>query len=96
MENFCKGLVFGMLAGCAVGSIVVAKNKKLSKKLNEGLTTAEGKIKEVKENLEEKLSENSACDCPDNPSGSKGNCECNYTETENYSKNNFSKKNKND
>ena len=80
MENFCKGLVFGMIAGTCVGAIIVARNKKLSKKLNQGLDITEEKIKETKEALEEKLNMGECCE---------GSCD------ENIANNNFSKKNKN-
>ena len=97
MENFCKGVILGMVAGACVGAIVVAKNKKLSNKIKEGLVTAEGKIKEIKEGIEDKMNESS---------GESGSCGCglnsdcyNQRETEkdiDFPKNNFSKKNKND
>lgn len=97
MENFCKGIALGMITGIVVGGIVVAKNKKLSNKLREGLTTAEGKIKEVKETIEEKIEQNSGCSCPQNGSGQNQN----YAHEDDdfrydSQKNNFSKKNKND
>lgn len=97
MENFCKGVLFGMLAGSIVGAVVVVKNKKLSSKLKEGLVTAEGKIKEVKESIEDKLNE-SSCDCGGNENSES--CNCSEQNQENPGdenlKNNFSKKNKND
>ena len=37
-------------------NIIVAKNKKLANKLKSGIETAEDKLKEVKEDLQEKLS----------------------------------------
>ena len=95
MECFCKGAVLGMLAGVCVGAIVVAKNKKLSNKLNEGLVIAEEKFKEIKDNLEDKMSQGQ-CECD--------NCDCvsgDYnsmsfaTESDSGNfKNNFSKKDK--
>ena len=63
MEEFLKGAMFGMVAGVCVGAIVVAKNKKLAGKLKTGLDTAESKLKEVKEDLKEKLE---CCDCDNN------------------------------
>ena len=97
MGYFCKGVLIGMAAGVCVGAIVVAKNKKLSNKLKEGLVTAEGKIKEIKDNISEKVNEfscdNSNCKCYDEYS-----CVNEMSQENNNSqqKNNFSKKNKND
>lgn len=97
MGNFCKGIALGMLAGCVVGAVVVAKNKKLSNKLKEGLTTAEGKIKEVKQNIEEKINQNSSCDCGQDCMPSNDSCDCENDNCDcDTQKNNFSKKNKND
>lgn len=97
MENFCKGVILGMVAGACIGAVVVVKNKKLSNKLKEGLVTAEGKLKEIKESIEDKMNESSCeqnnCNCDLNSSG------FNQQESEknmDFSKNNFSKKNKND
>lgn len=96
MGNFCKGIALGMAAGVVVGGIIVAKNKKLSNKLKEGLTTAEGKIKEVKQNIEEKI-QNSSCDCEASGAGQNASCDCMAETSESdEQKNNFSKKNKND
>ena len=80
MEHFCKGMLWGALVGTCVGAIVVAKNKKLSHKLREGLEATEDKIKETKQILEEKLCDNG--------------CECDENEEKSHN-NNFSKKNKN-
>ena len=80
MEHFCKGLLWGALIGTCVGAIVVAKNKKLSHKLREGLEVTEDKIKETKQILEDKL-------CQDD-------LDC-YECDEKSNNNNFSKKNKN-
>ena len=49
MENYCRGVLFGMLAGVCVGAIVVAKNKKLSKKINEGFDLAVEKVEDIKD-----------------------------------------------
>lgn len=97
MGNFCKGIMLGMVAGVCVGAIVVAKNKKLSNKLKEGLATAEGKLKEVKENIEEKLNDET-CGCgSENCSPESESCGCDEEPCDcNEPKNNFSKKNKND
>ena len=97
MENFCKGVIWGMIAGACIGAVVVAKNKKLSNKIKEGLVTAEGKIKEIKEDLENKMNESSceqgACNCISDSDYCSQPETCKATE---FSKNNFSKKNKND
>ncbi len=97
MGYFCKGVLIGMAAGVCVGAIVVAKNKKLSNKLKESLVTAEGKIKEIKDNLSEKVNEfscdNSNCKCVDEYSGESEIMQDNNASQQ---KNNFSKKNKND
>lgn len=97
MGYFCKGVLIGMAAGVCVGAIAVAKNRKLSNKLKEGLVTAEGKIKEIKDNLSEKINEfsceSSSCNCMDEYSGET---EIGQENNVNQQKNNFSKKNKND
>ena len=97
MENFCKGVVFGMLAGACVGAIVVAKNKKLSNKIKEGLVTAEGKIKEIKDSLEDKMND---CACGQDSGCASRNYDNCYSDNSERNtdlvKNNFSKKNKND
>jgi len=80
MKNFCEGILWGMLAGVCIGAAVVAKNKKLSKKIRDGLEVTEEKIAETKEALEEKLTD-SICEY--------GSC------GEKSQNNNFSKKNKN-
>lgn len=79
MENFCKGILWGVIIGTCVGAVVVAKNKKLSNKLKQGLEVTEEKIMETKQAIEEKL--NDEC-CG-------GSCD------ERLQNNNFSKKNKN-
>lgn len=96
MGNFCKGIMLGAIAGICVGAIVVAKNKKLSNKLKEGLTTAEGKIKEIKQDIEEKIN-SETCGCgSENCSPESENCDCGEESCDcNEPKNNFSKKNKN-
>ena len=96
MGNFCKGIMLGLAVGVCVGAVVIAKNKKLSNKLKEGLVVAEGKIKEVKENIEEKLNDQT-CGCgSEDCSPESENCGCEEESCDcNESKNNFSKKNKN-
>ena len=80
MEKFCKGMLWGVVVGTCVGAIIVAKNKKLSRKLKDGLEVTGDKIKETKQILEEKLNQDD--DCFDS-------CD------EKFQNNNFSKKNKN-
>ena len=80
MKNFCEGLLWGVLIGTCIGSVIVAKNKKLSKKLKDGIDVAEEKIMETKQALEEKLSDEG----------------CRFGACDDKSQNNnFSKKNKN-
>ena len=66
IENYCRGVLFGMLAGVCVGAIVVAKNKKLSKKINEGFDLAVEKVEDIKESLEEKNDQKDAVFCDSN------------------------------
>lgn len=97
MECFCKGVLVGMIAGVCIGAVIVAKNKKLSNKIKDGLDTAEGKIKEIKEDLEDKFTQNS---CDENEfcycATSSENMNYKAEQERNPVKNNFSKKNKND
>ena len=75
----------------------MAKNKKLSNKLKEGLVTAEGKIKEIKDSLSDKINEfsceSSDCGCGEYCGGVNEPAQANGADQQ---KNNFSKKNKND
>lgn len=57
MENFCKGVAFGLVTGMVAGAIIVAKNKKLASKIKQGLGIAEEKMQEAKEFIEEKVEE---------------------------------------
>ena len=87
MGDFLKGAIIGTLAGVCVGAIVVAKNKKLSNKLKEGIDTAVEKFEKIKKGFEDE-------NC------SSGSCFINRgDEIENMSditeKSNFSKKTKN-
>ena len=41
MENFCKGITFGLISGMIIGGIVVSKNKNLAQKIKKGLGIAE-------------------------------------------------------
>lgn len=65
MENFCRGVTFGMVTGLVIGGIVVAKNKNLSAKIRKGLGIAEEKMQEAKEFIEEKVEE-IKCECNQN------------------------------
>lgn len=91
MEEFLKGAMLGMVAGVCVGAVIVAKNKKLANKLKNGLTTAEEKLKEAKEDLQEKL-ESKECDCDDYDCR---NGEFNSKNCSNLESKDFSKKTKN-
>ena len=57
MENFCRGMCWGIAAGLVVGGIVVAKKKNLASKIRKGLGIAEEKMQEAKEFIEEKADE---------------------------------------
>ena len=69
MKQFLIGSLIGMASGLVVGGIVVARNKKLSHKINEGLDCAEEKIKDAKAAIEKKLK-----NCKNNDDN-KNNCE---------------------
>lgn len=62
MENFCNGMIWGLAVGAVIGSIVVAKNKKLSSKIRKGLGIAEEKMQEAKDFIDEKVEE-IKCEC---------------------------------
>ena len=87
MENYCRGLLLGMVAGACIGMVVVARNKKLSKKINEGYEMAMDKAEDIKEAIEDKKE----TDCFN--SSKSGECYENYDEKDD--KNNFYKKPKN-
>ena len=55
MKEFLIGSMIGTAAGFVIGGILVARNKKLSKKINDGIDNAEEKIKDAKDALEKKL-----------------------------------------
>ena len=57
MENFCKGMTIGLVAGMVIGGAIVASNKKLATKVRSILTGASEKFEEAKEMLEEKIEE---------------------------------------
>ncbi len=97
MEEFLKGAMLGMLAGVCVGAVIVAKNRKLAGKLKEGLSTAEDKLKEVKEDLQEKFSED-GCDCLSGDSKASDDCKCDEMNSNfggSQGNKDFSKKSKN-
>jgi hypothetical protein len=88
MENYCRGLLLGMVAGACIGMVVVARNKKLSKKINEGYEMAMDKAEDIKEFIEEKKDESECF------SGSNEGC-CDFESYEKDDKKNFYKKPKN-
>ena len=57
MGDFCKGVAYGMVAGVCVGAIIVAKNKKLANQIKSKMQTAETKLMDAKEMIEEKFQE---------------------------------------
>ncbi len=70
MENFCKGVTFGLISGMVIAGVIVAKNKKLAGKIRDFAGVAEEKLQEAKEFVEEKIEE-SKCDCGSNSSCSE-------------------------
>ena len=88
MENYCKGLLFGMFAGACIGMVVVARNKKLSKKINEGYEMAIDKAEDIKEFIEEKKEDSEKF------FSTKGDCVC-VEDDEKEVEKNFYKKAKN-
>ena len=76
MENFCKGLLLGMMTGILVGAVAVAKNRKLSGMVKEKTEVIEKKISDITEKLKEKedfkdcnqksISEECNCSCENN------------------------------
>lgn len=75
MENFCRGMGWGVALGVCIGGIIVAKNRRLANKIKEGLSDMEDKIEEAKDNIAEKLQETD-CNClfDDGKQKSKNNC----------------------
>lgn len=59
MENFCKGLIFGVTVGAIMGAVIVAKNKNLSSMVKEKAELVEKKINDVTEKVKEKIEESS-------------------------------------
>lgn len=100
MENFCRGMCWGIAAGLVVGGIVVAKNKNLSSKIRKGLGIAEEKMQEAKEFIEEKIEETKMEFSSDNCAG--GDCyengcneKSNFDKLKDCSNKDFGKKSKN-
>ncbi len=71
MKEFLLGSVIGTAAGFVIGGIMVARDKKLSSKINSGIEKAEEKLKETKDATIKKLKEckvgeeekSESCDC---------------------------------
>lgn len=57
MENLCKGLLIGMIAGTVIGAVAVVKNKCLRDKVKQGVSCAEDKFGEVVDAIEKKIEE---------------------------------------
>lgn len=85
MENFCKGLTWGLAAGMIAGAIIVSKNKNLSSKIRKGLGIAEEKMQEAKEFVEEKIEESKK------EFGCEQGCGCVETDKNREDKSNFDK-----
>lgn len=100
MENFCKGLCLGMVAGAVIAGTVVAKNKGMAAKIRKGLGIAEEKMQEAKEFIEEKIEESkNEFDC-NKGSCEQGNYDCcteksNFDALKNGANKDFNKKSKN-
>ena len=93
MENFCKGVTFGLISGMVIGGIVVAKNKNLAQKIKKGLGIAEEKMQEAKEFVEEKVEEiKSECKSDNEPCYS---CDSKMSFSESQTNKDFGKKSKN-
>lgn len=71
MKEFLIGSIIGVSIGFVTGGILVARNKKLSKKINDGIDMAEDKLKDAKESLEKKLK-----NCKIGEDKKSENCEC--------------------
>lgn len=57
MKEFLIGSLIGTTAGLIIGGVMVARNKKLSSKINQGLDNAEEKLQEAKQTIQKKLKE---------------------------------------
>ena len=51
MKHILVGMLFGAVAGLSAGAIAVARNKKLSNKINSTIDSGEEKIKNFAEKL---------------------------------------------
>ena len=85
MENFCKGLTWGLAAGMVAGAIIVSKNKTLSNKIRRGMGIAEEKMQEAKEFIEEKIDESKK------EFGCEQDCNCSEYDKNCDEKSNFDK-----
>ena len=83
MENFCKGLCLGMVAGAVVAGTIVAKNKEMAAKIRKGLGVAEEKMQEAKEFIEEKIEEGKSEFDSNKTACEQGGYGC-YTEKSNF------------
>lgn len=72
MKEFLIGSLLGTMAGLVVGGIMVARNKKLSNKINQGIDNAEQKVKDAKDAIEKKLKE---CKIGEENNSMKQKCE---------------------
>lgn len=74
MKEFLIGSLVGMSAGLVVGGIMVAKNKKLSTKINDGIDKAEQKFNEIKNAASKKFKE---CNCNNQTDSLSSECDPN-------------------
>jgi len=71
MKEFFIGTLIGSMTGLVVGGIMVARNKKLSNKINQGIDKVEEKVKDAKDALQKKLK-----NCKIGEDEKSSNCEC--------------------
>lgn len=57
MENCIKSTIVGIGIGMVIGGIIVAKNKKLANKIDQGTDKASDKLMELKDQAEQKMQE---------------------------------------
>jgi len=74
MKEFLLGSVIGTAAGFVIGGIMVARDKKLSNKINSGIEKTEEKLKEAKDAAIKKLKE-----CKVGDEEKVESCECDPT-----------------
>lgn len=74
MKEFLIGSLIGTAAGLIVGGVMVAKNKQLSNKINDGTNKAQQKIQELKDSICQKLK---GCECGDNSNNCQPECDPN-------------------